>query len=906
MEGDGKVSKRLLSLVILISLITCTVVNDNSAFAASPTSDIYFDEAYDLLQSLGISADIEKEKTDTVTRAEFVALALRMIHIFTYNKYNNEFKDVTADTKYANEIATAKKFEIISGVNASQFCPEGSIKYGESLKIIISALAMCDVADILGGYPEGYFALADKLGITKRIYSGAQSEISFRDAVVLIGNMLLSDYIYIDTVKITGEDTNTYYYEKSDESVLKHFWNLYIDSGIVWTQNKASMHIGGGSEGTLELDGRKYVLKDIQGVDYIGLNVRVIYDDDNTVISVLKNPKNRVYTFGHEEVESLTADRVNLANENGSTRSYGFDTDATFLYNWNVCRNINMDWTDGILELIDNDDDGRIDVIHFKAPEIYFVGGVSDNVIYDKKSGRSLKLENDDIIFINGTAAQCDELSQNAVVCAYKDEEGDLIFTDAVFNVIHGGMIDMLSADKVTVDGREYSVNSYFNKYYNNAQVSPGIYITAYFDSNNRLTAIEKSGAKSEGMQYGYLLAAAFNGYKGVIIRVLSADGGKNVYNLAEKIILDGSSVNADSDRVRAVLRNGDYTNYSLIKYSLDSDGKVKIIDTPEYRNRDDEFGIKYGPGSMSVNDSLTCFVSKGNSMYRASTNSLLPYAILNGSVIFDVPKELPANPDRYYDASMFEVRTRLFANDERVTADFYDYSTEFAPAAVVNYTIEGSGDRPMAVDMYSDPIAIVKNVSKAINEDGVATTAIDVIGSKREYSAQHNVEGRYFISPELRQYFEDRGLVPEKGDVIQYHLSGNNEIAGIVRFKFSGDKNRAFGIDYSKTGSALVDQNSIICGKIYNMSSQHFAIKGYDNPSPTSGVDYPADNTVIMPLISATETVCYATFDTKQNKVYKSGIYDIKTIENVGEDEASLVFLVMYYGGPIIMFIYN
>lgn len=881
--------KKLISLALAISMIL-SVSGISIGVDASDTGEV--SEHTRLIEALGINEGIEKREDDALTRAEFAAMAVRLINANA--QYEALFEDVTEDALFAKEIAAAKKLGVANGVSETQFAPSSPVTYGQAVKMIVSALGLDMPAMVGGGYPTGYYVVAKNLDILGAVSYGHDKPLTYADAKALIYNALLSNFVDVSSVKIDNPDS-VLYYKETDVRVITKFFSCYAEEGIAWTAGKASMHIGEGKEDEIEVNGKKFIYSGSDIQSYLGLKVTVIYDKYYKALAVIESSDNKVYELKKDDIKEYTGSYISYYTSDNKVKKYIFDSGYTKLRNWRVTTENGFNFGDGKIVLIDNNLESGIDVVHIQSPDTIFVSSVSDGTVYDKNKEKPVKIE-DALVIANGKDrkfATVDELLPNMILSVYKDSLGNVTYAEAGYNIHHGATIESLEANFVTIDDCAYEKSEYFKKYYNDKDIEVGSRITAYFDNLGKIAAIEKyAGQGIGGMDYGYLLGAKFDGSFGEVkLNILTADNEKVTFSLKSKVIVDGVPMGSSSQSLKDALINPTTGRcaYMLIKYSADEDKNITRIDTPIFRTSE-KFEEKYAESEWTVDDSLTCFVEKGKAMYRG-TGNLFPYCIYGSPVVFEVPRDLATNPNEIYEDDLFTVRQKNFTDNDKVTVDLYDYDQGFAPAAIVNYAAEGSGISPMDVKLDS-PVAFVNNVTRALDSEGEKTYAITLF--------KDGTEQKFFLSSNIVPYFEEKHLIPEKGDVMQYATDGLGNIAGINLIKYNKTTG-LFSIDFSKTGDTILSQNTFISGKMYSVSSTHIGFKAASKPGPFSGVD--PNNDIVFKSSSGQKYVIY---DIEKDEMRVGTFADVKTILSVGEDEASDVIMYLSWSNPQIIGVYH
>lgn len=178
--------KRRLSLVLTICL--CMSILCGSALAdvvdagdGQGASSHYFPdvpatapyaEAVNALHEYGIINGDNKgnfNPNSSVTRAEAAAIICRLLGIEEDAKQasTTSFTDVPTNHWANGYVAKAAEQGIINGYGNGKFGPSDSVTYAQMIKMLVCAWGMGEQAEMDGGYPNGYIAVAKKMGFTK-------------------------------------------------------------------------------------------------------------------------------------------------------------------------------------------------------------------------------------------------------------------------------------------------------------------------------------------------------------------------------------------------------------------------------------------------------------------------------------------------------------------------------------------------------------------------------------------------------------------------------------------------------------------------------------------------------------------------------------------------------------------
>lgn len=169
------------------------VLEDDIHFDDIDLNDDFYD-AVKYLVHAGIVNGYDDGKfypNKTLTRAELTKI------IYAAMTYTGEddgdmddaedfFEDVMEEDWYAPYINKMYKLNKIDGVGDKKFEPNNKVTYEQAVKMIVSLMGMDKNAQDKGGYPEGYMAVANELGITEGIRIIGNRPITRRDAVVMV------------------------------------------------------------------------------------------------------------------------------------------------------------------------------------------------------------------------------------------------------------------------------------------------------------------------------------------------------------------------------------------------------------------------------------------------------------------------------------------------------------------------------------------------------------------------------------------------------------------------------------------------------------------------------------------------------------------------------------------------
>lgn len=163
---------------------------------ADVTSSTAHASAIDALAALGIVNGVGSNAfapSGTLTRAEFakvvdVATGLGTAATLLQNQ-KTQFTDVPAGKWFTGYIAIAAAKGYVKGYGNGKFGPDDPITYAEMLTVLVRALGY--KANVTGGYPLGYIAEANSLGLFSGVnISDAASPVNRADMAQILWNGL--------------------------------------------------------------------------------------------------------------------------------------------------------------------------------------------------------------------------------------------------------------------------------------------------------------------------------------------------------------------------------------------------------------------------------------------------------------------------------------------------------------------------------------------------------------------------------------------------------------------------------------------------------------------------------------------------------------------------------------------
>lgn len=882
------VLKRLISILITLTMLTVHI--SGFAYDTLPSSALPEDCMPDVL-SFG-NADSEA----VVSRGEFADSIMRAMNVDSY-EYEAVFSDVYEDTPYCGAITYLYKMNFAGGNGADTFSPDAPITYAAAIKILVNALGYNPWVVVKGGWPSGYFWIADTIDLTDGIGLSMDSELKASDASALLYRFMKSDVCSVESIT----NDNITHMRDVGRCPLNIYFGLKKAEGVVQTAGYASMIPGVKCDDPIiTVDGYTYQTDIADAHKYLGLNVELWYDEYGTVKYVCKASGNRCTVIDSEDITGYSDFKLN-AYVAGQEKTYTLSRDCAFVKNGEgiIPTPADFSFDMGCVELIDNDGDNRFDVAYIKKTEIFVVSAVDEigEKVYDGRSGKSVKLSKELGSYYSllmqtkdgrYESKEIGDLSGDTVLCVIRT--ADDRFVDAVASQKSvAGIASEISDESIWIDGVEYKRTPHFNKYYN---VKVGDKYTFLITADGKIAAVSEQ--VSDSMNYGFVLDYAKQTgtfENGAIIKLLESSGSKTTFTLAEKVMLNGGAyIPSDSDEIKNLMKNGDIPAYQVIRYSLNSDGEINKIDTAEKFPQSATGADKYKPLTYGDN-SLKLNFEKANTYWYGSYNVFSPIAVKeSNTIVITVPKTAKDGVTSRIDEDDINVVTNSgLKSYGQYYIDAYDMNENMVPNVIVVYN-EEVGSNSVKINSES---MLVDKVTRGFNNDGEEGTFITVW--------RGGMFTKYFISDTDFPKVITSAL-PSPGDLIRIDVNKAGRVTA-VSLDAVYDKNEGVAVITSAAPSQGQVEYSCYRGRAYSYSGNTLSLI-VDQASGSSS-SYIAVQDKMAPFVFASGTRI-AIFDTKTERVRHATTASLKYAYDVGEENASKIVLRCYSHRATQLFVYE
>jgi len=581
--------KRILS-VILSAIIVLSAVP--AAFAQNATAEITLTSedysAANKLKAIGIIDEVSKETMERIiTRRESAELMVKMLNIpvegAEYDK--SPFIDVHPASDGMAEIVTLYNMGFVSRGEDLKFNPDNSVTFNEAVAFVVKAMGYRVIAESKGGYPSGYLNIASKYDLLENIQPKAE-EVRFYEMYHMIAKALEAPaYTYAGSV---GDED--YYSQEKDLTILNEYHKMRHIEGIVTADSFSQLYSEEKSlaDNQIAIDGEIYELGQNVAADFLGKTVVAIASEsegEDIIVYIEESAKNVSYTLNYDELLPAKTTNQKLAYSlNDKDKYYDLDSKCRVIYNglnWGGYRNIREALpVYGSVELLDNNKDGKIDVLRVMDYKNIIVSYVDEyeGVIYDKNS-TALDLSYDDEnkmrIYDSETMQRITvkDLLYDDVLSVAVSKNGENV-TGYVSRKLENGKITEITNGtpvlyKIGDNNYEVAPNTSFS-------LSVGTSGIFRIDHLGKIAEYEIDAGNQGGFTLAVLAGVQNNGsFIGVDLKLFNQDGTFSVLTAKEKITIDGVKKDTTQNATVGILTGhvGEIVRYKT------SEGKVSEID---------------------------------------------------------------------------------------------------------------------------------------------------------------------------------------------------------------------------------------------------------------------------------------------------------------------------------------
>ncbi len=714
-------------------------------------------------------SDLELE----ITRAEFLVMLVQLTAGTGYPLYTN-FSDVDSnDTALLDSLGYATDMGLVS--KADSFRPDDPITYHEMLKMAVVACGYEIAAQRKGGWPSGYFAIATEIGLMDYLEK-AIGTVSVKDAYRVLYNVVTVSLL--EHVPIASHDE---FQVNDGYSILNNRLNVRVIEGIVYANQMTSLtrELSGRGEPTITIG--THTFKNITNQNLLGYNVRAFLlevDGVDTIISIRKYKNDEVFISEFLDMEDF---KIKGIISDGTKKEYDLYKGYSLILNDIADPDVKLaDYLkrdDVTLRLIDNDSDGKYDVVKLYTWQYMQVGKVDlvNNILTSKDvSANMLDISDEDAVYrvfdcTGGdiTEISFDDIAKDDILTYFTSTnlKTTMIFrSNAIASGVYTAKDD--ETNTITVDDKDYKLSVY--AVYNYPYIAFGSETTLNLDATGLVVSVSQLDS---GYRYGWIVASGKEGVlnSDVTVKIFDQGGSMKLLPVAKKVIVDDEPVKENDFYT---LEQGLVDN-RFVKYGVNADGELNMVDFPSEFTGSLPFAEK-----LPERDSFTQYYSGG---YSKKGNGAFGSAFMadSGTIFFSVPTTDRLNDELYLIKSYSNFRNTT------VNLTAYDIEPGQGPKVVLTFS-----DSPaIAADEYS-AAEVVVDIKYVRNEDDVFAQQVQT-----------------YDGSQYKKYFLRNGV-----DI------SSVKPGDIIRLSAYKDEIYAFNIDYSFSTNTLDSSLLPGSGQIKNL----------------------------------------------------------------------------------------
>lgn len=722
-----------------------------------------------------------------ITRAEFAGFLAKALNMGDMPKKR--------ESKYFTDVSESDEPQFIDALaeagviaQARLFRPTENVKFDEAIKMMVSALGYGRVADINGGYPNGYLKIAYDCDI---ISGNRTEELTKSQASRMIYDFVNAPLLTVEAV----ENGQLGLVQKDEKTILTEKYDIYKDKGIVTDIPFESLYSGKTiGRGMVKINDVEYKT-DLNVSDLLGYKVKYYYKDSDI-------PELLSYEIV-DDGEKLIIDRRDLVSINYKEIVYNtdtkekkikFDENADIIYNGKsgIMTGNLEDYINGDsqISLIDRNGDRAYDVISISTYENLVVSYVDKKnyIVTDRIDKKQTKIdaESADIIFYNadGNEVSFDSIKENSVLSIYKNLGGDVVkvvVSDKVISGVVQSVKDENDCVVVFIDGIGYYVSQSF---INIGTYEVGTGTTFYIDAKDRIAYTKLVPTES----FGYLLRFSQddNDPDNMAFRIINSKGQTVEYTAAKYVLFNGIKATREELKVKQQIEYPTKNTFQGVVYYKARGNEIKEITMQdELETKTYAKGLKYHSGS----------------------------AILGGSLVIDENTLLFTVPEQENEITVSNAKTSLvhFASYSGLT------SVKLDADDVISDVIVQKGSAVKALDEYQYPLLVSAIEPIIVDDDDNIVQKVTGYrnGSKVEYftEKENTLQGvKGFATGSADRFDVDVGdiiLTTVRDNIIQYaeidfDASSKRKIGPNDYTDYFGRPHIFYKSIYSKNGNYL------------------------------------------------------------------------------------------------------
>ena len=521
-------------------------------------------------------------------------------------------------TRYTVRNSLNKVFgnDIISEKFFGESYIDQAVSLDNLLAVLLDALGYTDYIGVKwNGYNQvSRYAAAKAIGL---ISSGTKidRELDMQLYVELIWKSLFEVNTY-DVSNVTDNIGNINFVYTEGKTLGERCLGLSIVTGIINGIDSVNIKSGIMSENGIVIGGDYYKIKIFDIERYIGRYAECVVNKDTAVAAAVRIPeqKNYVWSFRSEDFDNKsTLSKIYYYNEQDKLKNVVLD-DVDVVFN-GVCVEKPSDAVlrqeDAIYTLIDNDKDGRAEVVLidvYDVARVEIISKGSESVYLTAKNGKNYDFkkfyeDGRNVLDAKGNQVEWNEITSNDILLIRREILNNNRENDGMIDNINAvrwsmdkvnGSLDSIGSDKrnIIVGGVKYkAVPELLNNQDKMKSLKAGDDVTCYMDIFGRIADIDiyNSSAKAAA-----IIKMGFENHgleSKVLMKCLTEDNKVEILKLKKDVLLDGKKVSSEellgTKYGYKFFTNGKIIE-QLVKIKVNATGEVSSVTTADGVENDD------------------------------------------------------------------------------------------------------------------------------------------------------------------------------------------------------------------------------------------------------------------------------------------------------------------------------
>ncbi len=866
-----RITKKITALFLAAIMLLGTSQAGFAISFSDVTENTRYGEAMTSMAALGLLKGYEDgsfKPEKTITRAEFAAVMTRAIGMESMIKTASSreiFTDMVRDdvdhwaTGY---VKIAYDRGIILGMGDGTFAPDSPVTYEQAVKMIVCALGREVAAIDAGGWPGGYIAVANNIGLTDNaIYSPTNGPASRGIVAQLVFNAL---DMPLWEAAVGGDmvaTSNTLIRDRLKVNTFKNMMVTEVDGVLSLNPGTSSVRSGylllesGSNVGVYDYTA---VISSEEARNLLGHYVSGYYkvdastDTNNILLIKDASVVDEEVTIESENIERLLSLELSYwKDKENSTRTNKITISPTakLIYNGAAIdylssatpaqRNLTY-WLDpsgagfinGEVRLLDSGADGNFDLVFIDDFETYVVKSAvrtndrtyaNNYVVYDYyTSGRSIQIDpydrNTDVSIYNaktGKEMKIEDVRAMDIMSVASSADGKTIKAYVSTDKFSGSIdsVSTTSPKKYYINNSQYQLTEEFEQVVLAGKVELGIGSegTFYLDRTGKIAAAAITAA--EIGNYCYITNAGKYDMTGntaavELIGVNTEPSTPTKYEVAPRVKINGTTY-ADVADILSELSNSasllasnvgasSATYSQLAKVMINSNKQITSITTAQTKTVG-------GSEVLDIGTSTNAGVLKlgqASSEYTYSTGSGFESQVfINSSTQVLVVPTSRRDTEQYKSS----VGRSYFTAGTRYTIEAYDMNASSTAKVVVVYGADA--DLSISSDTPASLVSSCTEIISGISGQRVYSIEVYEDGALKTYETE-NTSSEYLL---------------EAGDVVRFGFNAKNQInevevqvdtANLVARKLTGDGTTDASGEY-KFKSIMGTASSVVSDRI-------------------------------------------------------------------------------------------